>query len=256
VAGQPAGSAVTSSLQALDSRTQFLSALLFILSVNLIPEGSWALFGVFLTLLMLCIGLSKVRFGAVLRRSLLATPFVLTLFAVPFVTPGPPLWTVPCFGWALSEPGLVRFGTLLVRFILSVQAAVFLVLVSSPPSLFIAMRKLGMPSILLAVISLTYRYLSVITEEARSMMTARKARSVAFSGKPSLLWQARVAGNMVGSLFLRTIDRSDRIFAAMLSRGFDGTVRSLEVAELGRLDWMIIGSWALITLSVAVRRMT
>ncbi len=254
--GQPPGSASLAPLGRLDARTLLLCTLLYIVSVNLIPEGSWGQFAVFLALLVLSIAISRVGFVAVARRTLLAGPFLAALLAVPFVTPGPEIWSVPFLGWPVTEPGLLRFETLVARFLLSVPAAVLLILATSPPSLFSAMQRLGMPSLLVAVVSLTYRYLSVIPEEGRSMMRARKARSAPLAGKPSSLWQARVAGNMVGSLFLRSLDRSERIFAAMLSRGYDGTVRSLNEGRLRNLDWLLLAWWGLIAIVVVVRRVT
>jgi cobalt/nickel transport system permease protein len=233
-----------------------LSTLLYIVSVNLVPEGSWGLFGGFLALLVLAVATSRVGFRALVRRVLLAGPFLAALLSVPFVTPGPEFWSVPLVGWTVTEPGLLRFGTLVARFLLSVPAAVLLVLVTTPPSLFNAMRRLGMPSLLLSVVSLTYRYLSVIPEEGHSMMRARKARSAALGRKPSALWQARVAGNMVGSLFLRSLDRSERIFAAMLSRGYDGTVRYIDDGGLRGADWLVLASWGLIVFSVVVWRLS
>jgi cobalt/nickel transport system permease protein len=62
------------------------------------------------------------------------------------------------------------------------------------------------------------------------MLRARAARS---GGRPgvrsggSLGWRASVAGNLVGSLFLRSYERSERIYAAMQARGFEGDVRHL-----------------------------
>ena len=41
---------------------------------------------------------------------------------------------------------------------------------------------------------------------------------------------------MVGSLFLRSIERSERVYDAMLARGYDGQVRSLVHFHLRRLD--------------------
>jgi cobalt/nickel transport system permease protein len=40
-----------------------------------------------------------------------------------------------------------------------------------------------------------------------------------------LRWRAGVTGSMVGSLFLRSYERSERIYGAMQARGFDGELR-------------------------------
>lgn len=47
-----------------------------------------------------------------------------------------------------------------------------------------------------------------------------------------MTWRARVTGGMAGNLFLRAFERSDRIYMAMLSRGYDGEARALPLASM------------------------
>ena len=61
-----------------------------------------------------------------------------------------------------------------------------------------------------------------------------------------LAWRARVTGGMAGNLFLRAFERSDRIYVAMLSRGYDGEVRSAPMPPLG------LGSWLTLFLFIAL----
>jgi cobalt/nickel transport system permease protein len=84
-----------------------------------------------------------------------------------------------------------------------------------------------------------YRYIFVIGEEAQRLMRARQCRSavVGRSSGGSLRWRARVLGNMVGSLFIRSYERAERIYDAMRSRGYDGEMKSLAVTSLRRLDY-------------------
>jgi cobalt/nickel transport system permease protein len=92
------------------------------------------------------------------------------------------------------------------------------------------MRTLGLPRLLVATVSFMYRYLFVIGEEALRLMRARDSRSARLPGQKggdSLGWRAKVLGHMVGSLFLRTYERSERVYAAMLARGYDGEPRFL-----------------------------
>ena len=53
----------------------------------------------------------------------------------------------------------------------------------------------------------------------------------------SLLWRARLTGGMAGNLFLRAFERSDRIYVAMLSRGYDGEVRSVPLPPMNTVIW-------------------
>ena len=49
-------------------------------------------------------------------------------------------------------------------------------------------------------------------------------------------WQRLVIGNMIGSLFIRTYERGDRIHQAMLSRGYQGIPTVVETPKPGRYD--------------------
>lgn len=55
------------------------------------------------------------------------------------------------------------------------------------------------------------------------------------------MWRARVTGNMVGQLFLRSYERSDRIYNAMLARGYRGHYQTLNPHVMEPHDWLIGG---------------
>ena len=106
------------------------------------------------------------------------------------------------------------------------------IIIHYPPALDLlrAMRALGVPRILVATVSFMYRYLFVIAEEAQRLLRARDSRSAGLEGHRcggSVRWRGRVLGHMVGSLFLRSYERSERVYAAMQARGYDGEVRFL-----------------------------
>ena len=70
---------------------------------------------------------------------------------------------------------------------------------------------------------------------------ARQARSAAVAGHRSggnVMWRAHTAGNMTGQLFLRSYERSDRIYNAMLARGYTGQLRTLNPHIMGSRDWL------------------
>jgi cobalt/nickel transport system permease protein len=138
---------------------------------------------------------------------------------------------------SVSDRGLALFVAVLVKSWLSVLASGLLVMTTPFPTLLSALRALGVPHILTAILSFMYRYLFVLVDEAMRLQTAREARSAGSGG--TLLWRVRVLGGMVGSLFIRSYERSERIYAAMLSRGYDGQVHGLST-----LQWRCRDSWA------------
>jgi cobalt/nickel transport system permease protein len=101
---------------------------------------------------------------------------------------------------------------------------------------------------LVSMFGMMWRYTFVLVDEALRLMRARAARSGSWAGQPgktssshrrlrvreggSIRWRARVTGGMAGNLLLRAFERSDHIYVAMLSRGYDGEVRLLPLAPL------------------------
>jgi cobalt/nickel transport system permease protein len=162
------------------------------------------------------------------RRSALAFPFLLAAVPLMFTKEGEDLFSVPLFGWTASQEGLEAVLSILAKSWLSVMAAVILTATTPAAELLRAMRTLGLPRLLAATVSFMYRYLFVIGEEALRLMRARDSRSVRLPGQKTgatLGWRAKALGNMVGSLFLRTYERSERVYAAMQARGYDGEPR-------------------------------
>ena len=171
------------------------------------------------------------------RGSFVAAPFLLAAVPLIFVRPGEPLATI-ALGPAdltVSGEGLREFATLAGKSWLSVQAALLLGFTTPFHDLVEGLRRLRLPRIMVGIMSFMYRYLGVLTDEASRMLRARAARSAALPGVRaggSTRWRASVAGNLVGSLFLRSYERSERIYAAMLARGFEGDVRHLAGSPL------------------------
>jgi cobalt/nickel transport system permease protein len=56
----------------------------------------------------------------------------------------------------------------------------------------------------------------------------------------TVAWRARVTGGMAGSLFLRSFERSDRIYAAMAARGYDGEVRAFPLPPIAPVSWVVL----------------
>jgi cobalt/nickel transport system permease protein len=233
------------------------AVVMFVLAVNLVPEGDW------LTFLILWFGVWGVIRAAgilvfdVMRRSAVAIPFVLAAIVIPFTVPGRALFELPVLGWEVTEPGLTRFLSILLRFGMAVQMAVLLTRVTRFPDIIWALRGLGLPTALVTMISLMYRYFFVIGDEALRMRRARSARSAKLGvrSRPSALWQTRVVGLMVGSLFLRALSRSERIHAAMLSRGYDGSPRLMTSFRMGLMDWLVLLFFGTLVLTFLIGRL-
>jgi cobalt/nickel transport system permease protein len=239
-----------SPIHRLDPRVKLLSTIGLILSNVLLPDGAWLSFLASFLVVSGFSALAGVRIGFVLKRSLLAIPFALAAFTIIFTLPGEPLTQFSIGSWELtiSDVGLVRFLSILVRSWISLQAAILLTAATKFSDLAHGLRHLRVPLILIAIISFMYRYLFVLSEEVERLLQARAARSAKLPGgkSPSVLWRARVAGNMVGQLFLRSYERSDRVYQAMVARGFKGTFLTLTPHILRPSDWFAMLCFLLI----------
>jgi cobalt/nickel transport system permease protein len=136
--------------------------------------------------------------------------------------------------------------------------AILLVATTEFPKIVHALNHLRIPTIITAIISFLYRYLFVLADEVLRMMRARQARSAAAAGVRSggsVAWRAQIAGHMAGQLFLRSYERSDRIYNAMLSRGYKGELMTIHPHHFHRSDLLIGGLSiaALILMQIAGR---
>lgn len=241
-----------SPIHSLDPRVKVVAVLSYVLALGLMPAGAWTSFILCAALALACAWASRLGLTFALRRSYIALPFLVAALPVPLTTPGDVLCRLPGLGWAVTEPGVVRFVSISFRSWLAVQAAILLTATTQFPDLLWALSALRMPKPLVATVGFMYRYLYVLADEALRMLRARAARSAVLAGnpRPPVGWQGSVAGNMVGSLFLRALERSERVYAAMVSRGYNGSMRSLVHFSMRPADWIALA--AVIVLLAAI----
>ncbi|MBE0409064.1 MAG: cobalt ECF transporter T component CbiQ [Anaerolineales bacterium] len=227
----------------LDPRIKVVITFLFILSNVLMPDGAWLAFAFSWGFILSISSLSGLGWGYVIKRSFIAIPFALAALSSVFALPGQPIFALEIGSrqFVGTDAGILRFASVMLRSWLSVQMAILLTATTPFPDLIHSLRHLRVPAPLVAVISFMYRYLFVLTNEVIRLLRARNARSAYLQdgGSTPLLWRARVAGNMAGQLFLRSYDRSERIYSAMLARGFQGQLLTINPHKMRRLDWLI-----------------
>jgi cobalt/nickel transport system permease protein len=234
-----------SRVHRLDPRVKLVTCLLFILSVVLLPDGAWAGLGAAWLIVLGTGALAGMDLRLLLKRSLVALPFALAAVTLPFTLPGEPVasWQIGGTVISISDAGLLRFGGIVVRSWLAVQAAVLLTATTHFPDLIHGLRHLRVPDLITGILSFMYRYVFVLADEALRLLRGRAARSAAGpagASGPPIRWRARVAGGMVGQLFLRSLDRSDRVHYAMQSRGYAGELLTMNPHHMTRTDWLAL----------------
>lgn len=252
-----------SVIHRLDPRVKLVLAVAFIVTTALVHPGAWPAYVLLFATVFSVILLSELGVGFVYKRAILAAPFVLAALPLMFTVSGDALGALHIGGWTLTitQPGLVRFVSVALKSWLSVQMAIVLASTTQFPALLAAMRSLRIPRLLVAVIGLMWRYLFVLVDEVMRLMRAREARSgwpETLPGAPrgrvggSIAWRAKVTGGMAGNLMLRSFDRSERIYAAMASRGYDGEVRGLSHPPIARLAWVVLAGGLLFLVLILI----
>lgn len=230
-----------SPVHALDARVKLVLTLACVLALALLPPGAWAAMLACALLIWWAVLRSRVGLGAILGRALVALPFALVAVTLVFARPGAPLFSLGLGPLRLTatDAGLVAFLSVVIKSWLSVQAALLLTATTHFTAVLYALRALRLPEVIVATLSFAYRYLFIMVDEAQRMLRARECRAAELPGRRaggSVAWRAVVVGRMAGTLFLRAYERSERIYVAMLARGYSGELRALGARPLASAE--------------------
>lgn len=229
-----------SLLHRTDARVKVIMTFALILLIALLPMGAFGVYVGFFMLVMAGALVARIDPLSVLKRSLVALPFAGAAISLIFTVPGPSLGTVPLLDWSISATGLIRFASIMFKSFISVQVAVLMMQTTHFTDMLWAFGALRVPRVLVAIVSFMYRYLFVLADEALRLTRARDSRSATIGGSSSTVrsigFRAKTAGRMIGNLFLRSYDRSERVYQAMVSRGYHGELRQLDTPSLTPRD--------------------
>ena len=203
----------------LGARTKIVAAFGFVLAVVALPVPAWPGLIAAGVILAVVVALARVRPWPLLVRWL---GFVGTVgFLAALVARGHP--ARPSLGW------LGVWLILLAKNSLAFVALMILAATTPTRRLLIGLAGLGVPRTLIATLHFMIRYLHVLADELGRMALARRSRS--FGRWGGIGWGR--LGGMIGMLLVRSLERGERVHGAMLARGWDGTIRSLDGPEPG-----------------------
>ena len=240
-----------SFIHRLDPRTKLITTLVFILAVITTPPTRWQVFALYLFLVAILIFVSKVPIFYILKRSLVIMPFVVMIaIFIPFFREGEVAGSYNVWLWRVSVTysGLQVLWNILAKAWLSILSLILLTSSTKMTSLLKALEQLRMPRVMVMLLSFMYRYIFVLVDEVMRMKQARDSRN--FGGKR--LWQIRAIGNMIGTLFIRSYERGERVYVAMLARGFDGQTRTLDRLNFRQADAYFGISFGLVLILTSV----
>lgn len=110
-----------------------------------------------------------------------------------------------------------------------------------------ALSRLGIPDSISQMLLLIHRYIFVFLHETKRIYRSMRVRG--FRPKTDIATMHSM-GNFFGMLFVRSFDRTQRVYDAMLSRGYNGSFPSFTHFATTRKDWCKALLWAMIGLAL------
>ena len=229
-----------SAIHRLDPRAKLLTTLVFIGAV--LSFGKYELSGLLPFLLFPAATATCARLppGFLVRRLLLVAPFAVL---VGMFNPLLDRAILLHLGPVDVSGGWISFAAILLRFLLTVSAAIILIATCGFYELCLAFEQLGVPKAFVVQLLLLYRFLFVLVEEAVRLARARSLRS--FGGRGA---GVRVTGSLLGHFLLRTVQRARRVYLAMQCRGFNGEFHLMKTSQLTWPDLVFTLGWSLVFL--------
>jgi cobalt/nickel transport system permease protein len=193
-------SRLESPIHNLPAIVKLLAALSIIVVTVSFPFRSYLAFLVILGILVIAGMLSRIPWRFLIGRLLMLEPFALGIAAMSL----------------FQHDGLPLFLGILVKSTLCLVTMILMSNTTPFSRLLAALRALRIPSLLITILALAYRYLFVLIDEGERLQRARSSRT--FANNRAGRWMT--LASLVGQLFVRSTERAERIYDAMMSRGW------------------------------------
>ncbi len=237
-------------LQSVDPRFKLVGTLFLVVCVVFVTQPVWIVCVICFSILLAAA--SKVRVGRFLKRVSLFIPLYAAVVVFPsifsFMVPGQPLvvllskgevlgpltspWTV-----SLTVQGVSSAITFVLRTAAAVSLVVLLAVTTPWTDLLASIQALKVPKAFVMVLGMTYRYVSLLAGIAREMHFALKSRTRVPGSRGSI---ARWLGAVGAILLRRSLMMSESVNLAMISRGYDGKIRSMSRSRSDAFDWVVL----------------
>jgi cobalt/nickel transport system permease protein len=224
----------------VDPRVRIVVAMAF--AIVVVALDDIRVLGVALALAMASAAAMRLPLAPTLRRAAAMDGFIVVmLLMLPFTVAGEPIFTIGPL--TASREGLWQAVAIALKANAIVLLLLALVGTMNATILGQALRRLGAPAVLIHLLFFTVRYIEVLGREYHRTRLAMKAR--AFRPRSDLhTW--RSFGYLIGMLLVRSLERAERILAAMKCRGFDGRLHSGDTLRLRPLDALFAASWTVV----------
>ena len=230
-------------LHRLPPQCKLAATVLFVFAVVATPREEFWAFGVEASLVVLAALIGGVPLWSIAKRLVIEVPFLLFAVLLPIVGRQP---RVDVLWFSLSEPGLWAAWNIVVKGTIGVAATVVLASTTSIPQLLSGLERLRVPWVMVGITAFMIRYADVLGDEVRRMNIARESRG----GGGGRVGQVRALASTAGTLFVRSYERGERVYLAMESRGYTGTMPDRSTAATARA-WAVCLLWPAIGATIA-----
>lgn len=213
-----------SALHRAAPEVKIVCLVVFVLAVVATPRETFWPFAVYALIIVALWGVARIPARWILPRMLIEAPFLVLAVLLPFAEGGE---RIDVAGLHLSVSGLYAAWGIVIKGTLGVAASLTVAATTTARELPLALSRLGVPGLVVSMLTLMIRYIDVLAAEASRMRMARISRG----DSPRALHQVGAIAKSVGALFLRSYERGERVYLAMLSRGYDGRVPDLAMGS-------------------------
>jgi cobalt/nickel transport system permease protein len=240
-------------LQSLDPRAKLVSILSVIFATSLITDLNVIILIYLITLLLAY--LSNISVWFFIKRVWLFIPIFAGIIAIPMVfnifLAGDPLFQIAYLGPGahlgpfflpesiyITKQGSNAAIIFTFRVAACVSTVILLFLTTPQQVLFKSLRTVGVPKVYVLTLEMAYRYIFLLMDLVREMHIAKKARTIRVLGMRE---EQKWVGGRIGYTLIRSLNMSEKVHMAMMSRGFNGDVKIMQEFQMKAQDYIAGG---------------
>jgi cobalt/nickel transport system permease protein len=237
-------------LQSLDPRVKLISILALVFSMSVVKD--LIILTIIYVLTLLFAYFSKIQVLFFIKRVWLFIPLFTGVIAIPMMfnifLPGEVLYPIVDIGSNvhigpiglpesiyITKEGVMAAIVFTMRVAVCVSAVVLLFLTTSQQMLFKSLRSIGVPRIYVLTLDMAYRYIFLFMDMIQDLYMAKKSRTIQSRGT---IAEQKWVGSRIGYMLIKSLDMSEKVHMAMISRGFDGDVKIMQVYSLKNRDYV------------------
>lgn len=188
-------------LHKINPKAKIIFLVIFLPGIIFTPINFKAVFTAYSLCIAGLVFLSKVPLSFIFKRIIHLLPFVI----------------IVSLSALFKKGGQLLLSSCIIKSILSLVLVLIISSTTRFNCLAGALKELGVPKLFIDLLSFMYRYAFLLEDQ---LLRARRAYLSRGARQKSNFRKARVLSNILGSLFIRTYERAERVYLAMCSRGY------------------------------------